>query len=186
MMKDYLKTFSTMVAGGQIEIYNEFSLQHEFGIFLRKIQQNMKVQFERNVSFFPIQMDDPIKKEIDLTVFDPNKKLLDSALEFKYPRNGKYPEGMYDFCKDIAFLEQLKTAGFKSAYFIAFTDLPLFWQGRETDGIYGYFREQRPLTGTIFKPTGEGKNIASVTISGRYTINWTKVADKLMYTLVEI
>ena len=35
-----------------VEIYNEFSLQHEMGIYLRSVLSDYKVQFERNVSFF--------------------------------------------------------------------------------------------------------------------------------------
>jgi hypothetical protein len=183
-MKEHLRIFSNMVAKGEVEIYNEFSLQHEFGIFLRGVQQNMKVQFERSAEWF-FGHDDFVKTEIDLTVFSGDKSQLDCAIEFKFPQNGQYPERMYSMCIDIAFLEQLKVAGFKRGYLIAFADDPLFWQGRKTDGIYGYFREQRALTGTIRKPT-RGEGIPSVTISGQYTIDWNAVTNTLMCTLVEI
>jgi len=51
-MKTMMGHFSSIVAQGDIEIYNEFSLQHEYGVFLRQAQRKSKVQFERNVSFF--------------------------------------------------------------------------------------------------------------------------------------
>lgn len=44
--------FAQAVGRGEIEIYNEFSLQHELGIFLRASLPGCKVQFERNVSHF--------------------------------------------------------------------------------------------------------------------------------------
>lgn len=38
------------VTSQNIDLYNEFSLQHELGIFLREALTPYKVQFERNVS----------------------------------------------------------------------------------------------------------------------------------------
>lgn len=53
MQLDLLITeFARTVTSGAIEIYNEFSLQHELGIFLRMELPGRKVQFERNVSHF--------------------------------------------------------------------------------------------------------------------------------------
>ena len=49
------------VATGKVEVYNEFSLQHELGIYLRdQLKKNpeyqnyngYKVQFERNTKYF--------------------------------------------------------------------------------------------------------------------------------------
>ena len=56
-----------------VEIYNEFSLQHEMGIYLRSVLSDYKVQFERNVSFFTTD-NETIKKEIDISIFDQGKK----------------------------------------------------------------------------------------------------------------
>ena len=39
------------------DIYNEFSLQHELGIFLREKLKTFKVEFERNVKFFSENQD---------------------------------------------------------------------------------------------------------------------------------
>jgi hypothetical protein len=185
-MKTMLGHFSRMVAGGQIDIYNEFSLQHEFGLFLRKAQQDSKVQFERNVSFFFDQRCPSVpfhKAEMDVAVFSPDKTELHYAIEFKYPRNGQYPAQMYSFCKDIAFAEQLKAAGFRNAYFIAFADDRLFYEGA-ADGIYGYFRGGTPLSGRIQKPIGEKPEW--VDIAGRYDITWEPVSGSLKYMLVAV
>ena len=51
-MQEIIEAFFEEVASGNIEIYNEFSFQHELGIFLRKRLKSAKVQFERNVSYF--------------------------------------------------------------------------------------------------------------------------------------
>lgn len=50
-----LKIVEQLIAclkSGHIEIYNEFSLQHEIGILMRQAYPERIVQFERNVSFF--------------------------------------------------------------------------------------------------------------------------------------
>lgn len=175
-MKTLVRRFALSVARNKIEIYNEFSLQHEFGLFLRNVQRNSKVQFERNVSYFFPGSQNFLKKEMDLAVFSQNKKVLYYAIELKYPRNGQYPEQMYSFCKDIAFIEQLKRRGFREAYFIAFADDPLFYRGNG-GGIYDYFRKGEPLTGVIHKPTGTRNQ--SVRIAGKYKIVWEPVKDEL-------
>ena len=141
-------------------IYNEFSLQHELGIFLRKELEpfGFKVQFERNIeNFFQIpanlsgkERTDWIKveqkkfckHEMDILIF--KNFDLDSekyAIELKFPRNGQYPEQMYSFIKDIKFMEQvnekfnIKTLVDDKNYYIK--------TGHEKDkSIYWYFRSE--------------------------------------------
>lgn len=51
-IEEYIKAFFNKVALNSIEIYNEFSLQHELGIFFRDlVPKPYKVEFERNVKF---------------------------------------------------------------------------------------------------------------------------------------
>ena len=111
-MKQQISEFFELVKTKEVEIYNEFSLQHELGIFLRHTTPDLKVQFERNVSYFDANKADFEKKEIDLCLFSHDQKNLACAMELKFPRNGQVPESMFSFCKDIAFLEQLKQNGF--------------------------------------------------------------------------
>ena len=181
-METILQEFTKSLNERRIEIYNEFSLQHELGIFLRGKLEGMKIQFERNVSFFFEQTSHFVKKEIDISIFSKDKKQLYSALELKFPRNGQYPEQMFSFCKDIAFAEQLRAAGFLKAYFLVFADDRLFYEGT-SDGIYGYFRGKRQLTGTIQRPTGPRDS--SITISGTYDIRWESVGNGMKYALME-
>ena len=118
----HITRFVEAVGSGAVEIYNEFSLQHELGVYLRSNLEQCRVQFERNVSHFHLAKSGFEKKEIDIAItYTPSGDPL-SAIELKYPRNGQVPESMFSFCKDIAFLEQLVSSGFKSAYFLAVAD----------------------------------------------------------------
>ena len=189
-MEDGMNITSTMIdrfvaeiASGNVDIYNEFSLQHELGIFLRNRSPKFcKVQFERNVSYFGLDEIVTLKREIDISVFvNPQRPIV--ALELKYPRNGQYPEQMFNFCKDIAFLESLVASGFQRAIFVAFADDKLFYQG-QGGGIYDFFRLGRELHGPITKPTGK-KNV-KIEIRGKYKIRWKPVIENLRYAAVGV
>ncbi len=172
------------IAEGEIEIYNEFSLQHELGIMLRNYVQKDWVQFERNVSHFDFKNKCFVKREIDIVVYDPETKALNYAIELKFPRNGQYPEQMFSFCEDIVFMEQVKKAGFARTYVVIFVDNALFYEGgRRSDGIYGYFRGSEKLHGSIRQPTG--KKNKTLHIKGSYQVNWLNVNNRMKYTVIE-
>lgn len=181
-LQHHITDFTHAVGKGFVEIYNEFSLQHELGVFLRSRLSDHKVQFERNVSYFNLIKKNFLKREIDISVISTSGEKI-CALELKYPRNGQVPESMFGFCKDIAFLEQLVESGFQSAYFLAVVDHKHFYSGA-SPGIYGYFRAEVPITGTIIKPTG--LNGSTVTISGCYSANWVQVLGDTKFCLVHI
>ena len=180
--KALVAEFTRRFNDGDIEIYNEFSLQHEFGIFLREKNIAELVQFERNVSYFRFPRSSFTKKEIDVTCFDTFPTKLHLAVELKYPRAGQFPEQMFSFCKDIAFLEELHVAGFSHCLFLAVVDQRPFHSG-SADGIYGYFRGGEPLHGKIVKPTGAKDQ--KVMIEGTYTIRWKELRDGRRYTWIE-
>lgn len=182
-LDDLIAPFIASVADGRTEIYNEFSLQHELGIFLRASLPNYRVQFERNVKYFFQSESSFTKKEIDVSIFSYDKKELKYAIELKYPRNGQYPEQMFSFCKDIVFVEELNSQGFLHTALLIFADDRPFYQG-STEGIYGFFRGGRPLQGRIQKPTGSKDT--EVFIRGLYTVKWKQIIDSLKYALVEV
>lgn len=157
--------FIEEIKNGNVELYNEFSFQHELGIYLRnKLPQDYKVQFERNVNFFRIEKGQTktIKKEIDIVIFNSDKSEK-YAIELKYPRNGQHPEQMYAFIKDILFMEQLQQRyGFKQTFAITLVDDKLFVSGKKITDIYQYFRKgenNEKITGEIKKPTGKKKKL---------------------------
>ena len=181
-MKTRIRNFFNLVASKKVEIYNEFSLQHELGIYLRKQYPDKKVQFERNVSYFSLDKSKYEKKEIDLVIYT-DKNSLNCVMELKYPRNRQVPESMFSFCKDIAFLEELTKSGFKSAYFIAVVDDSLFYSGNAS-GIYSFYRNKQKITGIIQKPTG--KKDKTVHILGSYIAHWQPISKNTKYCLIEI
>ena len=192
MLFSFLEDFFGYVEENNIDLYNEFSLQHELGIYLRDNLDDYKVQFERNVSFFKDKKNDFedmdfIKKEIDISIFD-NDFSECYAIELKYPRNGQYPEEMYSFIKDIKFMEQLKEAGFKETYCITLVDNSSkpFFMGNKDDGIYQYFRNNEVITGKVYKPTGKSKGIDFININGKYSINWIDDGDSRKKYLLTI
>lgn len=178
-----IEEFVEYVGIGSVDIYNEFSLQHELGIFLRGKHPDKKVQFERNISYFGLNKAGFAKREIDISLFSSDKQVPNSVIELKYPRNGQVPEQMFSFCKDIAFLEQLTTSKFQTGYFLAFADDPLFFSGN-SEKIYAYFRGGKPLNGTIQKPTGSKDQ--KVEIRGNYSIEWRPVSGNTKYCLIDM
>ena len=180
-LKSKILEFLSEVESGKVEIYNEFSLQHELGVYLRNTLEDCKVRFERNVSHFNLSKLDFEKKEIDIAIFSPELKL--AAIELKYPRNGQVPETIFSFCKDILFLEQLVRAGFQKAYFLAVVEHEHFYSGK-SNGIYSFFRNGEMITGNITKPTGLKNH--QVVIEGKYFANWVVLFEKTKYCLIEI
>lgn len=181
-MRELLRRFAELVATGRIEIYNEISLQHELGFFLREHLPAYQVQFERNVSHFFPGKTQFTKREIDISVYSAEQQELYCALELKYPQNGQYPEQMFSFIKDIAFAEELNGAGFQEAWVIIFAKDRLFYEG-STNGIYAHFRDGKELHGVVGKPTGSRNE--EVHIQGRYRVQWQSVVEKLRYACIE-
>ena len=184
MNDSLIQEFFKEVASGRIEIYNEFSLQHEFGIYLRRtMPAGFKVQFERPISYFhiPTKLS---KTEIDISIFRSPRSEME-AVEFKFPRAGRTPESMFDTCKDIQFVEELKSSGFVGGAAILVADNSDFYQPKQvTDGIYQYFRHGRTLTGQISKPTGDKNQY--VNIQGSYEIHWHTVMGDLKYAALQV
>lgn len=178
-----IEEFMRLVARSDVEIYNEFSLQHELGIFLRATLPDSKVEFERNINHFKLRKKDFIKKEMDISISDRNSGELWGVVELKYPRNGQVPEQMYSFCKDISFIEQMVQAGIKMGAFVAVVDDPLFYSGN-SEGIYSMFRSEALIHGKITKPTG-AKN-SQVYINGAYHAMWNDITNKSKWCCIEV
>lgn len=164
------------------QIDNEASLQLELGHYLR--QEYLTVALEKNVGTLFGSKSGFSKKEIDLIILEELGEPV-AAIELKYPRNGQYPEQMYKIVQDIKFCEELKAAGCKQAYVLVLIDDHNFCQGNKQDGIYAYFRNQRPLTGMVNKPTGNRNQF--IELSGTYSIEWQDIEDTAFkYALIEV
>lgn len=173
-----LQQFMCMVEIEEIEVYNEFSLQHELGIFLRENLRDYKVQFERNTKFFGIS--GTVKHEIDIVIYKENEKY---AIELKFPLKGQYPEQMFSFIKDICFMEELKKAGFDATYSLTLVEDKNFYEGQKQDGVYSFFRGATPIHGVVCKPTG--KRDEQLEVTGNYSIHWLNCGH-MKYYMIEI
>jgi hypothetical protein len=175
-IENSIRNFMDSLSKGRINIYNEMSLQHELGFFLRNTFQNkpdINIEFERPVNFFGFAIKDFVKKEIDICLYNAknNEKY---AIELKFPRNGQYPEQMFKACEDIMFLEQLREKGFNGGFFVMLADDDGFYSPKkDNERIYGFFRAGKTLTGNIQKPTG--KKDSEVNIRGKYEVRWEGV-----------
>jgi len=186
----HVHAFFAEVGPGRVEIYNEFSLQHEFGVFLRNHLKDdgVKVQFERPTRFFGITSK-LTKKEIDLSCFATPEQPL-AAVEFKFPRAGQVPIQMFKFCQDVAFVEELviKERRFGCGLAVIAADDRDFYQGtRHQPGtIYSPFRDGTPIRGTIHKSTGTPE--APVTLQREYQIHWHNAdgVPGLRYALIAV
>ena len=193
-------------------IYNEYSLQHLLGYFLRNElkDKGFRVEFERNIGFFgakkePYLIKDNksvkkfldgdkkpfVKSEVDICLYNKSEKY---AIELKFPRNGQYPEEMYSFVKDIKFMEQLKKQDFTKTYCLCLVDDKNFYGQNnpklETSGIYEYFRKAKKIGGEIVKPTGKDKGTEKIEIKGKYDVNWRPIegfeGSQFRYYIIEV
>lgn len=203
-MQTLIESFFECLHNNKYILYNEISLQNELGLFLRN--QGYTVRFERNISHYT-QGKKPttnfVKKEIDIVFFKGDEKSSQEkyAIELKFPRNGQYPEQMYNFIKDIKFMEEVKSLGeFNDTFVLTIVDDKNFYNqtknSNSNDGnnIYKYFRgnpAQIP-NGKIEKPTGKIKT--DITLNNTYEIVWNKIKytgiiegkDTPMYYLLKI
>jgi len=179
-----IEEFIQKIIRKEIEIYNEASIQYELAIFLRRNLPDHKIQLERNVIYFGLVKNKFIKKEIDIVIFN-HEETEKLAVEIKFPTNGQHPEQMFSFCKDIKFLEQLRSIGFTNNVFLCFADDSNFWSGKaEGNSIYRFFRKPEPITGLIQKPTGTKDE--QFHLEGSYTANWQPIHNLMKYFIVKV
>lgn len=183
-----IQQFTEQIALGNIEIYNEDSVQYELAILLRqRLGASYQVQLERNVNYFKLENKDnePFKKtEMDIVVFDPDMKEK-HCIELKYPLNGQVPVQMFKACEDIKFLEQLVLSGFDKSYFVMFAEDNPFYSNEGDSGIYQSFRKEKLIRNVIVGTTGLVKD-EKLCFKGTYALNWKVIANKLKYFVVEV
>ena len=179
------------------KIYNEFSLQHELGLYLRNNLENSTILFEKNVKSFEggKGFNNWEKHEIDIVIID-NSTMKKYAIELKFPLNGQYPEQMFQFIKDISFMEQVKKEiKFEQTYCLTLVNDEGFYSAngnRKSDGIYKYFRQKQneKLPVSIKEPIKHRNQTKEkeITINYQKPIEWKKINnnDALRYYLLTI
>ena len=196
--------FTTRIGEIHGKVYNEFSLQFELAWHIHQHfgdDGSRDVFFERNLKdIFPQLEKNKLKFskwETDLTIATVSKDgrnplETECSIELKYPTYGMIPVQMFQFVKDICFLEEQKKIGLKECYAIwlvddkEFTDCASSRSSR--NGIYAYFRAGKTLNGP-----GRGKDIkngravySEKTVTGTYTIQWKDAKDGRKYCIVKI
>ena len=213
-IEQWLRDFADLALSGKITFHNEPSMQMKLACFLRcKISSDpaysdyavdVEVDIDKAVNVAP-KTYSFTKKRIDLVIF--KGKTLDDigesknkfAIELKFPTNGQFPETMYHFIQDIAFMEEAKGIAttcngkwFNDTFCFTFANDPNFYQstGRKTSKtIYNYFRysPNAKITGVITNPIA-GKNPSMLNVIGNYTIQWqpTSINQGTKYYLITI
>ena len=183
-----------------INVYNEVSLQHELGFYLRARLSGLgySVYFEKNIKEYICPTDTKkqyfLKKEIDIVISDGAEQY---GIELKYPRNGQYPKQMEEFLIDIAFIEQLKESGFIGGATLTLVDDPLFYNSGNASGYpYDIFRTNKALVidkGSELKhATGEKKGQIVYHFLEKHITRWKKLSaswktdDQQYYYIIAI
>jgi len=126
------------------KIYNEISLQHELGIFLRNELKSDERKYNKNNNYnYHILFEYNVKKmlennhnksEIDIVIVATDKENIEIkekyAIELKYPKNGAYPQELKMFEEDIEFMQEVKDskkAKFNGAYCLTVVDDKLYY-----------------------------------------------------------
>lgn len=186
-LEPHLRSFFQLIQTGEVEIYNEASIQHELAIYLRRVlPAGFKVQLERNTAHFGIaRLLKLHKSEIDIVVYNEQER---HAIEIKNPRNGQHPVSMFSFCEDLRFLEQLTEQGFTSGYGLIVTEDPGFYTAkRDEKQIYQYFRQGHPVTGTVISEIVEASKVRRpLEFTGSHTIRWETLEGNLRFALVTL
>jgi len=175
--------FFSYASEQKLRFYNEPCVQLELAIFLRSKLSPQRIQLERPITDFTPVRNKGGKKEIDICILSEEHQ-PDIAIEIKYPRNGRIPETIFDYCKDIEFCEALCASGFRFGYALFVTADTGFFAGRESGGIYSSFRTGSVIAGSFSNPTGEKKK--QCTLAGSYTLKWSNAHQGHRYALIEV
>ncbi len=105
----------------ECNIYNEISFQHELGKYIedKLSKEGYKVFYEKNMydtikekeEMERKQNDVCVKKEVDIVIVrSDNEKTEKYAIELKFSKgeNARTPENLFDYIKDIKFMEFVK------------------------------------------------------------------------------
>jgi hypothetical protein len=185
--KEYCKTRNWLFD----DYTSEFTFQFRLCRFLEENNKFNIIELESSIERYNHY--NLIKKEIDIDIYNSanNKKI---AIELKFVRDkGSYNIGMYKFCEDIKFLEELTERVFDKGYAIIFTTIQeLFTQPKkqlkpkniENLKLYNSFRVDKKLSGNLNIKTGTMKE--SLILLGEYDLIWEDFSDNIKACIVRI
>lgn len=180
-----IENFFKYVKEDNIEIYNEFSLQFELAFYLKKeLPKGIKIQLERNITFLNLKKKDYLKKEIDLLIFDKEKKEI-IVIEIKclVKQRIARPITVYNWIKDIRFLEQLvENNNNINCFSIFVTDNSGFFNGQNNNvgKLLTDFRNCK-IKGEYSNHSKDVDKRNVLKIESEYILKWNNISDKLFY-----
>lgn len=169
---------------------SEFTFQFRLCRFIEIQEPKNKIELESNINRYNIF--NLIKKEIDIDILTSKNEKI--ALEIKYLRDkGSYNIGMYKFCEDIKFVEELIENGFDGGYAILFTTIQDIYtepkrklnpKNKENLILYESFRKKFKISNEISIKTG--KMNTSLTLKGSYKLEWHDFNKDIKACLIKI
>jgi hypothetical protein len=170
---------------------SEFTFQFRLCRYLETIDENALIELESSI--YRYNYEKLTKKEIDIDILSSDNQTR-TAIELKFIRDqGSYNIGMYKFCEDIRFLEELTERGFSHAYSIIFTTITEVYtkpkstlrpKNLENSSLYNCFRNDFELKGVLNIKTG--KMNESLTLRGEYKLLWVDFSSNIKACIVEI
>ncbi len=169
---------------------SEFTFQFRLCRFIEEVHKDCYIELESNIERYGLSK--LTKKEIDIDVIDKNK--LKTAIEIKYIRDfGSHNIGMFSYCEDIKFLEEIVENVFENGLAIIFTTIENLYtepkkelnpKNAENLTLYNAFRISRILSGELKIKTG--KMDKAISLKGEYNLNWIDFTDTIKACIVKV
>jgi|LakMenE01Jun11ns_1017448.scaffolds.fasta_scaffold9768574_1 hypothetical protein len=169
---------------------SEFTFQFRICRYLEEINNSYNIELESNIQKHGYKK--LIKKEIDIEINESDSRKI--AIELKYVRDrGSFNIGMYKFCEDIKFLEELVETKFNVGYAIIFTNIKEIYsepskslkpRNEENTVLYTSFRIDKKLTGELKIKTG--KMDESLYLKGEYHLHWEDFGQSIKACVVKV
>lgn len=169
---------------------SEFTFQFRICRYLESLNCKDKIELESNINRY--KLNNLTKKEIDIDLTtEDNFKI---AIELKFIRDkGSFNIGMFSFCEDIKFLEELTEDCFNEGYAIIFTNIKELYtepkkllnpRNEENIKLYHSFRNEKKISGDLNLKTG--KLNKSLVLKGSYNLKWIDFYEDIKACIVKI
>jgi hypothetical protein len=172
------------------EFTSEFTFQFRLCRFIEDSHQDYSIELESNIERYGLS--NLAKKEIDIDILERN--FNKTAIEVKYIRDfGSHNIGMFNYCEDIKFLEEIVGNVFNNGIAIIFTTIENLYtepkkslkpKNIENLALYNAFRINRLLAGELKIKTG--KMDRSLVLNGQYNLNWVHFSDTIKACIVNV
>jgi hypothetical protein len=180
-----LDDFFGLIKSGEIDIYNEASVQFELGWFLRLKYPTANISLERNVAYLGVDKSDFVKSEMDL-FFNQAGEDLSSVVELKAPLNQSQvrPITVFEWIKDVKFLEQVTELGIRCFSIFVTDHKGYFNNGRKTGRLLTDFRSEK-IQGSYHRYHKLSESNDIIVLDGSYTFDWKPLNNGLFYFVIE-